>query len=111
VSYPPEIELEVHEDHVHWRAFDLNAAGSALVVFAVDLYGWSLRNMSGAAAAVIDIYDGTDASGIPVFPLVIPANVTAEAWFGPNGVHMKNGVYANVTTGEIKGSILYKHLR
>ena|ERR1700749_1208473 len=106
-----EVELEVKEDHASYRSFDLSGTGALLIGFGSDIYGWSFKNMSTSTAADIDLYDGPDASGIAAIPVQIPASQTDTKWFGPNGVRFKNGVYANVTTGEVKGSLFYRHVR
>jgi hypothetical protein len=113
VSLPQRIEVdfEVEEHHSNYRTFDLSSAAAQLLGFACDLYGWTLKNPSGSTAAVIDLYDSPDGTGTPVFPLTIPTSATLEAWFGPNGVRLNNALYANVTAGEVKGSVFYRHVR
>ena len=106
-----EVDFEIEEHCAHYRAFDLSAAAAQLLGYSCDVYGWSLKNLSSSAVATIDIYDSADGTGIPVFPIVIAANGVSAEWFGPNGVRFNNAVYANVTAGEIKGSILFRHVR
>lgn len=105
------VEEILYEHHARYRAFDLNGTGVVLLGFACDIFGWQLRNPSGSTAAVMDIYDGGDASGTVALPFNLPSNGNTEAWFGPNGIRFENGVYANVTAGEVKGSIFYRHVR
>jgi hypothetical protein len=111
MSSIPLIELEVTEHHARYRQFDLSGTGALLLGFAVDVYGWSLKNPSTSTAADIDLYDGPDTSGVAALPVQIPNSTTDTKWFGPNGVRFHNGVYANVTTGEVKGSLFYRHVR
>jgi hypothetical protein len=111
VSEPVYIEAWLEEHHVRYLAFDLNASSRLLLGFAVDLYGWSLKNLSTSTAADIDLYDGTDTSGVAALPVQIPSSSTSTVWFGPNGVRFHNAVFANVTTGEVKGSLFYRHVR
>ena len=106
-----QVELEVTEHHVRYRYFDLSTTSLLLLGFSVDIYGWSLKNVSTSTAADIDLYDGTDTSGVPALPIQIPSSSTDTKWFGPNGVRFHNAVFANVTTGEVKGSIFYRHVR
>lgn len=106
-----EFELEVREDPAHWVNFDLNGVGSKLLGFSVRLVGWSIRNMSSTTLATLDIYDGADTSGAVVFPITLQSNESSREWFYPGGVLMKNAVYVNVTAQEVKGSLLYRHVR
>jgi hypothetical protein len=108
---PVEVEIEVEEPKVHYRTFDLNGVTLQLLGFAVDMFGWALENPSGSVAAKIDIYDSPDGTGVPVFPLALATSAMDIKWFGPNGIRMNNAVYANVTAGEVKGSLFYKHVR
>lgn len=107
----PQIELEVTEHHARYRYFDLMTSSLLLLGFAVDIYGWSIKNTSTSTAADIDLYDGADSTGQPALPIQIPSSSTDTKWFGPNGVRFNNAVFANVTTGEVKGSLFYRHVR
>jgi hypothetical protein len=110
VSYP-ELELEVISEPAWPITFDLNGAGLMLANYAVVLFGWAVRNVSSGTEAKFDIYDGTDASGVPVFPVNLAGNETNREWFGPNGVRFRNGVYVNVTAQEVKGSVIVRRHR
>lgn len=101
-------ELEVREDPAEYITFDLSGAGRALASFGLTVYGWSLRNVSTTTEAFLDIYDGTDASGIVIFPVNLAGNETSREWFN-RGVDFKNGLYVNVTAQEVKGSLFYRH--
>lgn len=102
----PELDLEVREDPAHWINFDLSGAGAVVLGFAVVLYGWSVENNSTTTEAAFDIYDGTDTSGKPVFPVRLSGNETSREWFD-RGVAMLNGVYVNVTAQEVHGALFY----
>jgi hypothetical protein len=52
---------------------------------------------------VVDIYDGTDASGVLVFNLEIPQNETSM--FYSDGIAFNSGVYVDVVSGSVKGSV------
>lgn len=105
------VVIEEEEHHARYRYFDLNGTALLLLGFGVIVYGWSLKNVSTSTAADIDLYDGADSSGVPALPIQIPSSSTDTKWFGPNGVKFNNAVYANVTTGEVKGSLFYRHVR
>jgi hypothetical protein len=88
--------------------FDLNGAGAVLIDKSVWLVGWSLRNKSNSNPANIDLYDGPSAAGIPTFPITLAANESVRDLFPGDGVAMLNAVYANVTLGEVSGSVIYQ---
>ena len=109
--WPAPFEVPVVDEPAHYRTFDLNATTLLLLGFSANVFGWSLKNPSSSAAAAIDLYDSADGSGVPVFTLTLAASESVGDWFGPNGVWLKNAVYANVTSGEVKGALFYRHVR
>jgi len=46
-----------------------------------------------------------------VLPVRLASGESAEAWYGPNGVWFKNGVHLNVSSGQAKGSVFFRHYR
>lgn len=104
-------ELPVFEHYARYLSFDINATHMLLLGFASDFFGWSVSNPSGSVAASMDLYDGSDSSGTPVFTIKLATSADDIRWFGPNGVRLNNALYANVTAGEVKGSVFYRHVR
>ena len=111
MAEPYELDLEVHEDPVHYVYLDLNATGRLVFSFAVVLHGWSLANPASGATAAANLYDGTDTTGQPIFPLSFADSESVGDWFGDRGILLKNGLYVNVTSGEVKGAIFYRRHR
>ena len=111
MSLPDNFEVPVTEHHAVYRTFDLNGTTLQLLGFSADIYGWSLENPSGSVAAAIDFYDSPDGTGPVVFPIKLASGIIDVKWFGPNGVRFNNALFANVTAGEVKGSVFYKHVR
>jgi len=60
-------------------------------------------SIGAAAASVVNIYDGTSASGTLVFNLEIPQNETSM--FYSDGVPFNAGVYVDVVSGSVIGSV------
>lgn len=106
-----EVEIEVRSDPAHYVTFDLSGTTKLLCGFSVIVYGWVLKNPSSSVAAAIDLYDTADGTGVPVFPLSLAASESIGDWFGDQGVWLKNALYANVTAGEVKGAVFYRHHR
>lgn len=110
-NVPEGFEVPVTEHHARYRQFDINATSLLLLGFASDIYGWSVSNPSGSVAASMDLYDGADSSGTPVLTIKLATSADDIRWFGPNGVRFSNACFANVTAGEVKGSLFYRHVR
>lgn len=111
MSAPEGFELPVFEHHARYLTFDINATHMLLLGFASDFFGWSMSNPSGSVAASIDLYDGADGSGTPFLTVKLATSADDIRWFGPNGIRLNNALYANVTAGEVKGSVFYRHIR
>ena len=106
-----EFALEVTTDPAHYGTWSLSAAGRIITGFSVRLLGWAATETSGSAAATVNVYDGTDTTGLIVLPIRLAQSEAGESWYGPNGIWFKNGVYINVASGQAQGAIFYRHVR
>lgn len=61
----------------------------------VALLGYCL--VSGGAAAILDIYDGTNQQGLLVAAENIPASSSRTEWFGPQGIEMTRGIFTTLS--------------
>jgi hypothetical protein len=68
--------------------------------FPAKIRGFSI---GASAASVVNIYDGTSNSGTIVFNLEIPQNETVM--FANEGILCSAGVYVDVVSGSVKGSV------
>lgn len=71
----------------------------------VIVYGWSLKESTGTAAAELDLIDGTDATGLNLVPITLTAGQSTRDWLGPQGLHFRNGLFPRVASGAIVGSV------
>lgn len=69
------------------------------------LYGWSLGETSGSAAANVVLYDGASNNGNIIAPISLPQGSSSFAWFGQPGLRVRQGVYLNLVSGAVFGSI------
>ena len=60
-------------------------------------------SIGASAAAVVNIYDGTSNSGTIVFNVRIPINETVM--FANEGVLCNSGIYIDVVSGSVIGSV------
>lgn len=58
-----------------------------------------------AGTPVINFYNGTDNTGTLVATARKADGKHETFWFGPNGVHCPDGIYADVTAGTPSGSV------
>lgn len=65
----------------------------------------AVKESTGAALAEVDLYDGSNATGILIEPVTLIANESARDWFMPGGVEFDNGLFVNVTSGTVSASI------
>lgn len=80
-------------------------ASGVVVGRAVALYGWSLRETTGAAAAQLDVYDGLGDGGQLVATVALAAGGSdALALSGP-GVTCLRGLFVQAVSGSVAGSL------
>lgn len=83
----------------------LNGASLRLSASAGQVLGWSVRETSGAAGAVLHLRDGIDASGDLAATIGLAANGAATTWLAPHGVAFVQGLYAEVVSGALEGVV------
>lgn len=71
------------------------------------LIGYSIRENAGppGAAALVHLRDGPDAAGELVCTLALAAGESANAWFGPGGLNIAQGLFVHVETGSVAGAV------
>lgn len=68
------------------------------------LIGYSIRE-NGGVAALVHLRDGPDAAGDLVCTLALAAGESAQAWFGPGGLNIGQGLFVHVETGSVAGAV------
>lgn len=67
--------------------------------------GFTIRETSGTASAVVRIYDNdAAASGTVLDEISLNAGESAREWY-ESGIWAVNGVYVNVVSGAVAGSV------
>ena len=83
------------------------AVSASLTTRPCLFFGWSVRETAGAAATV-ELYDGSNATGRFVAAIALAAN-GAETDPGPDGgLLCESGLYLNVVSGSAKVSAWLK---
>jgi hypothetical protein len=63
------------------------------------LVGWSMRETSGAASAVIRLYDGRDNTAPLVASFSLSQGSDKQAWFAPGGISLQEGLFVEAVAG------------
>lgn len=71
----------------------------------VPLMGWSVSETTGLAAASFDLYDGLDATGIMIASIALTAGQSTRDYLGPWGIMLRTGLFLDMLTGTVKGSV------
>lgn len=74
----------------------------------VLLMGFSLKETTGTAIAELDLYNGTDTSGLDVYPITLAAGQSTADNFAPGGLLFPSGLFPSVVSGSVKGSLWIK---
>jgi hypothetical protein len=81
--------------------------GSDQAVSATRVYyrGFTIRETSGSAAAVVVIYDhASAASGTVLEQITLNPSESTREWY-ETGIWASNGVYVDVVSGAVAGSV------
>lgn len=81
--------------------------GSDQVVSAVPslYYGFSIRETSGSASAVVRVYDNASAASGTILEEVSLAAAESAREYYANGIRAVNGLYLDVVSGAVAGSV------
>ena len=94
------VDVEVSRGERPWPvAFSTSFFGRTV------LYGYALKESTGTASAEVDFYGGNDTKGGLFIPITLQANESVVQWFGPQGLRFREGLYANLVSGAITGSL------
>lgn len=77
---------------------------------AILLYGFAIRESSGAATADIDLIDGADVNGEIVCPITLGAAQSVRDYFPKDGLLIEAGLFLKVNSGTVRGSIFWRYV-
>jgi hypothetical protein len=67
--------------------------------------GWSMIEPSGAAPAVVELYDGMDTGAQLLAVINLPAGGAAPTGVSHDGVEVREGMLLSVVTGSVRGVV------
>lgn len=89
------------------RPVPVGAGVTRLTTSPTSLVGFALRN-PGAVAATLLLRDGFDATGDVIVPVTLQPGESVRDWFGPAGVNLSIGLFADLTAGAVDGAVFLR---
>lgn len=93
-----------------WRTvpvpFTALAGGLQIATIYCRVLSYNVEESTGSGAAVIDIYDGTSTGGIRLSRINLAAAESKEDSFDPPYMPAHGGLWINVTSGSVSGTVL-----
>jgi len=87
-------------------AVALTGADQVIAATAKDYRGFSVRETTGTAAAVIRLYDNASTnSGTILEEIGLAPGESAREFYGDGGVKVSNGIYCDIVSGTVTGSV------
>lgn len=68
-------------------------------------YGFSIRE-TAASTAVVRVYAGITNGGKLIDTIGLAASGNVAAWYGPQGIAARDGIYVDIVSGTVEG-VLY----
>jgi hypothetical protein len=82
----------------------LTGSDQQVVTGPATYRGYSLRE-TASAAAVVRVWDGTSAAGTLLDTVALAADGSAQAWHDGGGIRAASGVFVEVVSGAVEGSV------
>jgi hypothetical protein len=70
--------------------------------------GFSVRETTGTAAAVLNLHHGTSNAGPILVTVSLGASESAREWYGPDGIAAASGIYLDRVSGTSQVSVYSK---
>jgi hypothetical protein len=99
------LDLEVAPGIVEPQPIPANPAGATVSGRACRWFGFSITEATGAGAATVLVYRGAGVGGLLVAQINLDGGQSARDWWGPQGLSMDSGLFAQVSLGAVTGSL------
>lgn len=95
-----------YTDHpVRTFQFGPLSANAPIQVGDYFLYGWAVLETTGAAGALIELFDGSDVNSPSIVPIALKAGESSRDWLGAPGITLDRGLFVSVLSGTVRGSV------
>lgn len=105
----PEHDDDFFGGHRYGRAFPVqvpgNGAATILITEEVLLVGWSIRETTGAASAVFQLFSGTTTGGLQVAEIGLGPGLDSTPPIPYGGINCYNGLMINPVSGTVRGAV------
>ncbi|MFT3873424.1 MAG: hypothetical protein QM714_12505 [Nocardioides sp.] len=88
------------------RPVPVGAGVTRLATSPTSLVGFALRNTNAGVSTLL-LRDGFDATGEVIVPITLAPGESVRDWFGPAGVNLSIGLYAELT-GSVDGAVFLR---
>lgn len=95
------LDIEITAGSVRALPVPVTTENDVVIQGGCWLYGWSLTENTGAAAAFIDITSG----GNTVSVVALAAGGTDTQWLGPMGIRVEGGITVSAISGAFWGAV------
>jgi hypothetical protein len=102
-----DLDIEISAGPVRPISTTLFDATPNIVSAPCFLYGWSIREFSGAATVTLELKSGED----QVAEIFAAASSVDTRWLGPMGVYCRGGLKLVTVSGQWTGTIYAAFLR
>lgn len=88
------------------QAINISGASQALITAPVRYNGFSIRETTGTTAATVVLWDSASAASGPILDeITLQGGQSAREYYADNGVEAAFGVFVQVVSGAVAGSI------
>jgi hypothetical protein len=102
-----EIEIEISSDDVGLISVPVTTVDVPIIGGPAQLSGWSLRETTGTAVAIVQLLSGVNL----LASLAIPSNGSLASWLGKDGIPAQQGIRLHVVSGSAEGAIYARYAR
>jgi len=85
----------------------LSSPGQQIASGDVYLAGWSFRETTGAAAALVELFDGSNTGGVMIATIGLAAGESIRDTVGGHLLVVRNGLFVSVPSGIVTGSLWF----
>lgn len=101
-------EMMTREDLLHWaRMLPVPATVADVAISNTQeiIVGWSFVETTGLAPATVQLLDGVDSGGVGGIEIALSTGQSATENTGGWCLRFSRGVFLNVITGSVRGSV------
>lgn len=84
-----------------------NGATRRPTTSAGALVGFALENVSADEEASVQVlfHDGADDNADVILPITLAPGESTRDWFGPGGISLFEGLFVNISGGDVRGCV------